>query len=622
MKKLIYFIFLFSLIIPISVKADNTYIDKHYIDITVLDNGDALVKELLVYKGNFNGIFKTVSYDTDYSNTNDLLVEASMYSPKDVILNNIKEIQVDNNVNFNYLYNTGLSFTRNDSASVGSKGYYSITKGYKEYTYKIFNPGTFKGFYIEYTLEDVIVNHEDISEVWLNIIKGNEDYTEYLELLVNLPNNNNELRAWAHGPLYGNIEIIDKNSVKFTINDLNVMDSFDIRLAFDKYVTSSKNTGVIALDKIVNYETELADKANKEREELREYLEKLEKQEKTKASIFETLSYIWLIGLGFLFRYVHKNFDKEYASEFEGKYYREIPSDENPAVVGYLINKRIRSEDLSATILNLIYKKKIDFIELNNKDYKFVLKDSNNIDVLEEKVIKLLFEEKEEETLSNFKKRAKKSYDEFLKNYNSWSSESLKEANKKNFFESQAKIKLLSSLYAFLGFILLFLVNQYVNKIVFITVIILSIVAFIYFIAYTKRTKLGNEEYFKWIGLKNFMNDFGKMDIKELPEVKLWEKYLVYAVTLGCADKLIKTMKVKIKEINPDMDTSVNDIDLANRMYLVSNMNSVVTKSVNNAISSAKSVAASQNSSGSGYGGGFSSGGGFSGGGGGSSGHF
>ena len=111
------------------------------------------------------------------------------------------------------------------------------------------------------------------------------------------------------------------------------------------------------------------------------------------------------------------------------------------------------------------------------------------------------------------------------------------------------------------------------------------------------------------------------MDVKELPEVRLWEKYLVYAVSLGCASKLAKTMKIKIKEMNTDINTL--DTSYMDDFYFMSSMNSVITSSINSAISSTRSVAASENSSGSGFGGGFSGGGGgFSGGGGGSTGHF
>ena len=112
------------------------------------------------------------------------------------------------------------------------------------------------------------------------------------------------------------------------------------------------------------------------------------------------------------------------------------------------------------------------------------------------------------------------------------------------------------------------------------------------------------------------MEDFGTMDKKDLPEIVLWEKYLVYAVSLGCADKLSKTMQLRINEFN---DTDLIDIHYSMRTMrdmMVFNriMSSTVTTAVNNAYS-AQSIANSSNSSGGGFGGGFSGGGGSFGGG-------
>ena len=39
---------------------------------------------------------------------------------------------------------------------------------------------------------------------------------------------------------------------------------------------------------------------------------------------------------------------------------------------------------------------------------------------------------------------------------------------------------------------------------------------------------------------KNFLNDFSTMDEKDLPDIKLWEKYLVYAQVFSLADELRK----------------------------------------------------------------------------------
>ena len=35
----------------------------------------------------------------------------------------------------------------------------------------------------------------------------------------------------------------------------------------------------------------------------------------------------------------------------------------------------------------------------------------------------------------------------------------------------------------------------------------------------------------KWTAFKKFLNDFGSFDVKELPEIKLWERYLVFPVS-------------------------------------------------------------------------------------------
>ena len=138
-----------------------------------------------------------------------------------------------------------------------------------------------------------------------------------------------------------------------------------------------------------------------------------------------------------------------------------------------------------------------------------------------------------------------------------------------------------------------------------------------------KRNTYGATEYRKWLAMKNFMSDFGNLSEKELPEIALWEKYLVYATVLGCAAKLQKTMEVKLKDMNVDMNDTFSDI------LLMNTINNTVNRAINTGHSSAVSAKRAHDyassysggggswSSGSGGGGGFSSGGGSFGGGGG-----
>mgnify|MGYP003293638510 CR=1 FL=1 len=118
------------------------------------------------------------------------------------------------------------------------------------------------------------------------------------------------------------------------------------------------------------------------------------------------------------------------------------------------------------------------------------------------------------------------------------------------------------------------------------------------------------------------MKDFGNFKEKELPEIALWEKYLVYAHVFGLAEELRKEMEVKV----PNVENYSTGMSTYDYMRLNNAINRSVVTSVNAAIVSANAkIAASNASSGSGSGGGFSggsSGGGFSSGGGSGGGRF
>ena len=116
---------------------------------------------------------------------------------------------------------------------------------------------------------------------------------------------------------------------------------------------------------------------------------------------------------------------------------------------------------------------------------------------------------------------------------------------------------------------------------------------------------------------KRFLKNFSNFDEKDLPEITLWEKYLVTATVLGCADKVQKQMKMYI--------TDTSDIDTNLLIYQSINLN--LTRELNNSVktaisSSSSTISSSSYSSGGGFGGGSSGGGGRSEAGGGGGGRF
>lgn len=134
----------------------------------------------------------------------------------------------------------------------------------------------------------------------------------------------------------------------------------------------------------------------------------------------------------------------------------------------------------------------------------------------------------------------------------------------------------------------------------FILVTLIELV--VYFILFSKinvLTQTGTDEKAKWKGLKKYMEDFSMLDKREIPEIVIWEKFLVYATVFGIADKVLKQLKIVYPNITEQMN-----VNSYGYMYLMMNTNfsNSFSHAITNSMSSAYSSA-------SGGGGGFSGGG-------------
>ncbi len=627
MKKGLQIIILTILLcLPIGVCAKDG-ISNYYIDLTVEKNGDVTVEELFVLEGSYNGYERIINY-SGASNTFNGNLESfngsRIYNGDSVEIEEVKSIAISSNSTFSDLKKEGTLFQKSTNVSTGEFGKYKVNNTNKGKAIRIYNPSSKKqrGFYIKYRITNMAVVHNDIAEVGFNLFSDEQlENIDSLEMHIHIPENQTELRAWAHGPLWGETKNISKKEMQLNITSLDAQQAVDIRFVFDKNVVpySVKKSGVNGLNSILTVEDKKAKEANAAREQARED----EKYKKMIGNIFFVCGILWLIGLIVIIIYVYRKHDREYKNTLPSKYYREFPDTYGPEVVGYLLHKQISNNDLSASILNLIYKKAISYEPLEKDNYKLTNLHATDVTETEQKLLDWLFHDQEEITLSQLKKEARSSYEPFLNRYNTWYEKAKRQGESYHFYESSTKSKVLSILYCVLGLVipLSFMLIGMVNICIILLATLIqfaAICSIIYFAAYTKRSKEGNEAYHKWMGLKNFMNDFGNFHEKELPEISLWEKYLVYAVSLGCAKKLIKTMEIKVRDLEvagQSIDTTLIDLS---RMHLWISLNQNLSSTVTSAISSAQSrVASSSNSSSGGFGGGFSGGGGSFGGGGG-----
>lgn len=615
MKKFLIGICTFFLM-PLCTLAVNYDIKNFYIDATIEENGDMHVKELIVLKGSFNGYERDILYKGNNKNYNASNIENVKISAKEV-----KEDITYDDLEEGFMPFKEVSFSNN-----GSK---------KEYVEKLLNGGyryrmyyatqnSKTAFLIEYTLKDVVILHNDCAEIYWNFI-GNDfaDTIHDLRIRVRLPKKDDQIHWWFHGDLAGESKQIESDPMPVIEAKLDKNPAYkavDTRLLFSRESVNKdlikKQDNEDVKESIIKHEDKIVKKDTEVRAQM-----------KLKYNIAKIMTIIYFIALIVIWVYVYIKYDKERPSKFQNEYNREFIDDYNVEVIDYLMNKNITPNAMSASIMNLIYKKNIAYEEIQNekgkKDYQFTLKTRDKLNDTENALVDFLFLKVGKDnifTASSLKNYASstKTCNTFMSSYTAWNNAVLEDAKNEEFFENSST----RFVYGIVIFLLSIIVTWFVaaNNIEFIPAfftIFSSIIFIVYLSVLSKKTEKGIDHYTKWKAFKKFLEDFGTFELKELPEIELWERYLVYATIFGLADKVEKAMNVKIKEISPS-NTYYNSIYIYNHY----NIAPVIQSSVRGAYSGAQTAitrahANSSNGSFGGHGGGFSSGGGFGGGGGG-----
>lgn len=612
MKKLIYSLSIFLLFPIISLAAGVDYdIEQYYIDAKILENGDVDVSEIFVVDGTFNGYNMNLSYISTKSS-----VRASDIS-------NIKvySLDYDEKISFDTFNADFIEFSLVNYASAGESMKYTIDPTSTGYSIKMFYPINREKIILrlDYTIEDIVTLHDGFAEFYWNFFSGElADEIGDLNVRVTLPGSDSSdyFRFWAHGPLEGEIDDIsnsENNIVYARISSLESYGMLDIRITFaDNLVDGITKYSNQSFSEIVDEEMAIAEETNALRKEIKI---------KWWGAVIGTIVFYVFVVMAFL--YIYFKYDKERDASFKLKYNREFIDDYNVEVVDYLMNRNITENALSASIMNLIYKKniKVEKIENVKNGYIFTLLNRDNLNATENALVDFLFitvGNNNTFTTTALKKYASntKTCQTFMNTYTKWKSMVIKDGEKQEFFEKKSKYIVIPFIFLVYSIILTFFIaNNNIEFIPGIITVLVAIIFMIYVMTFSKKTKKGIEHFAKWQAFKRFLNDFGNFSVKELPEIILWERYLVYATVFGLADKVEKAMNVKISEIgNVQIDTFtlnyITNIHIAN--LITSSMHSAINASQ---VAINQAAASSRMSSGSGFGGGFSGGGGFGGGG-------
>ncbi len=598
-KSRIIFLFLLFLFFTFNANARDYSFPSLEVKVEVEKDGSVYIEEkrTAVFDGNYSGLFQWINKQPEEEITDIKIREGNKY------------------------------YDLNPSQEIGPAGTYFIKdegdKIYIDWSFEAENEN--RTFILSYRIKNAVKIHNDIAELYY-IFSGDEwdkPISYFRGELSFSEDPKNEIKAWGHGPLNGTVSIKENNTVIWEINNIPSRTFVAGRVAFPLEVVpeATRFTSVQGLDQIISEETELANKANRERN--------------------YTLYSIILGIFAFISSIVFSVFQwfkygREFKGEFDGDYYRELPSLRPPVEAGYLYRfKRIDPVDITATILDLgrrgflvieeyIPEKKGFFQFKDKADYRLNKKGTKNISELKkhEKIIyDFLFNDAGDGDSVSFQEIEKYSKDnkkDFVEFWNKWKEEVTKIMDKEDLFEKTEASEILKRTIPGMAFfiipVILFILFK--GSAVFAGIGLFS-GGFIYLISlasHSRRTEKGATEFNKWKAFKKFIKDFSNIEKETIPSLVMWEHYLVYAVSLGAAKEVLKALELSYPDLREGDYTFGQGWYIYNHsLYSGNSFNASVNNMTNTITTSLASTVASatgQHSSGGGSGGGFSGGGG------------
>lgn len=521
-------------------------------------------------------------------------------------------------------------------------------------------------YQVSYKIEDVITSYYDCQEFYWKFIEEGKNAIPVKSLIgtIRLPQNvgNIEnLKVWGHGQVNGNIEKISNNLVEFEISNLRPSAMLEVRVVtteeiFD--VSENKERKYHNIDKIIEEETEWSSETNGQSMIAKMVL----------IAIYVIIFIIYIVKI-VKYRRISKK-ENDGIIKRELKYYREIPregdSTPNEAVYLYLFEKEkletstVQSQMVASTILNLCLKKIITLEIEGENIYIYLIENGESLKKEEYQIYKLLEEAskgKEKLEIKELNEYAKKHYSNYSVYINGMVNETKNELynmqyiNKKEenaYRKSKSASMFFNGILAIYVFLLAFSAIIHIPSFEIlidvsiaigwkesISTFLIGILPLVIVILYSLHlkskienkiaviTQKGYDEKIQWKALKRFLEEYSLLDDKEIPQLAVWEKYLVYATAFGIANKVIEQMKAKyptifledtwdteMKKNYPIIYFSTNPTYYSTHTIgrsTISMLDQGASKAYSTSIAQ---IAAHSASSGSGSGGGFSGGGG------------
>lgn len=581
MKKMLFFKFafiIFTLLFLFNFKniyASTYDIEQYNINANILKSGDVHVEEYIKYRftEQVNGVYRDILYNYKYANQkNDINPTSSRYQASDV--NAVLVYVSDKNFSDMQLY------TLYDESKLknGDSEKYSVQalkqNGYRKMIKVYMNDvksGDIKYVKYVYDIKDACVKYNDASELYWNFVGANWDnYIYNLNINIYFGSNINKDKIKVYPHSYATLKTINMytDRIEMFYPKVGSNTAVDARVVMPKEAASDSV-------KIVNQNYDFTKLTNLEN--------KLQKQKKfhfiaVYIAIFATIYVFISLVITVMISIIKTLKNKKSINKVD--YYRDIPDQFNLEESAVIFNgyNSINSSNLIISVLLELSNDKYILLEAKkkNKSSNFSAKYDYNMKLNFEKdfsklpeyylyILNLLFNDKFEKQINvnEFKykeielnSRLKELRPYKIKGYRNYTKfiEKENKDTKKRFYkkDSRSLIKYTKISTVIYFILLMFSIissimsgginGEYIFSLLFITAFYALITFAIAKNTYYLKDEYANH-YDKLLGLKKYLKDYSLIKDRYPIEIKLWEKYMVYATLFSISKKVIKEFK-------------------------------------------------------------------------------
>jgi uncharacterized membrane protein len=236
--------------------------------------------------------------------------------------------------------------------------------------------GNMREFMIRFRVLGAARAHRDVAELYYKFVgTGWDRASARVHVTIQLPLaiHRDELNAWAHGPLHGNIAILPNNAVEMSIDNLLRRQFWEARIIFPAQYLSAAPATVRddreALPGILLQEKLWAEGANRRRQQAAAHRQW---QETNRAQYF---SWLWLgMAAGIIFSlYMYQRFGRS-LRDSQTRMISEPPAEMPPAVANHIWNAhQMNAGALLATLFDLASRDylRLQYQKIENKESWF-----------------------------------------------------------------------------------------------------------------------------------------------------------------------------------------------------------------------------------------------------------